>query len=347
MEQAAFYEGSIADQIVKANIQRGGSITKEDLKHYTVNEEQPLTCQYKGYQIITAPPPGSGATICEALRILDPYPLGNWGFHSSQATHYILEAMRFAYADRNHYLGDPHFVNNPVNRLLSDPYVAQIRHKIKPNKATLENSVGFFPKEGHNTTSYVVVDNKRNAVSVTYTLNDYFGAKVIAKNTGFFLNDEMTDFTFKPGVSKDYGLAQGSQNLIAPDKKPLSSMAPTILSKNHQLFLVLGTPGGATIPSQLISVILNVIDYGMDIQEAEDFERYHMQWQPDLVFLEPFTLSKDTQQALEKMGYHFILGSPFCTPLWGAVTGIMVNPKDHKLYGAIDSRRRDGAAMGN
>jgi gamma-glutamyltranspeptidase / glutathione hydrolase len=332
----AFYEGSIADEIVKASTQQKGVMTKEDLKDFTVEEQPPITCHYKNYQLITAPPPGSGVTICEALKILELYPLSAWGFH----------AVRLSYADRNRYLGDPDYVNNPVNTLLSNSYIQQLRQKIQPSTATPSGTIAFTCPEGGNTTSYVVVDCAGNAVSVTYTLNDYFGAKVMPGNTGFFLNNEIADFTIKSGTSNNYGLFQGGQNQIAPGKRPLSSMSPTILTKDNTLFMVIGTPGGSTIPSQLINVILNVIDYGMNIQEAEDMPRFHMQWLPDTVFMEPFTFSQDTQNDLQKMGYHFHLGSQYGPPLWGAVTGIENEPKEHKLYGAMDSRRPAGAAMG-
>lgn len=342
-----FYSGNIAEQIVKASDANGGLISKDDLKNYTVEELSPLFCTYRGYQVITTPPPGSGVTICEALQILKSYPLSAPGYHAASDTHYIIEAMRFSYADRYRYIGDPDFVKNPIKQLLSSEHIQAIQKKIKPNKATPSSTITWgAPQEGHNTTSYVVVDKKGNAVSVTYTLNDYFGAKVIPGNTGFFLNNEMGDFSIKPNTLNNYGFFQGEPNILAPNKRPLSSMAPTIITKNNDLFMVIGTPGGLTIPSQLINVIVNVIDYGMNIQEAEDAPRYHMQWLPDKIFMEAFTFSQDTQALMEKRGYHFQSGSPYGTPLWGAVSGILIDPKTKVLYGAMDSRRSSGAASG-
>jgi gamma-glutamyltranspeptidase/glutathione hydrolase len=341
----AFYQGEIAAKIAQAAQENGGLITKEDLRHYYVDEVAPLECDYKNYHIITAPPPGSGVTICQALKIVEAYPLRDLGFHSAMGSHYILEALRFSYADRNQFLGDPRFVHNPVDKMLSPQYIQQIRARIKPNKTTPSSFV-HFNLEGGNTTAYVVVDKKGNAVSVTYTLNDYFGAKVIAKDTGFFLNNEMADFTIKPDIANNYGLYQGKPNLIAPHKQPLSSMAPTIITKNNQLFMIIGTPGGSTIASQLIGVILNVIEYNMNIQEAEDMPRFHMQWLPDVVFMERFTFSADTLRILANMGYRFQLGSPYGTLFWGAVAGIVADQSAHLYYGAMDSRRSNGSANG-
>ncbi len=342
---AGFYQGEVAEQIVAASNAGGGSIRKEDLLNYSVTESAPLECDYKNFHLITAPPPGSGVTICEALKILETYPLRQFGFHSAMGSHYVLEALRFSYADRNQFLGDPLFVANPVVKLLSPSHIQKIRTRIKPNQATPSSFI-HFTTEGANTTAYVIVDKNGTAVSVSYTLNDYFGAKVIPGNTGFFLNNELADFTIKPNTANNYGLYQGWPNLMAPNKQPLSSMAPTIITQNNQLFMVIGTPGGSTIPSQLVNVILNVIEYGMNIQEAEDMPRFHMQWLPDRVYMEPFTFSADTQRLLEKMGYQFQLGSPYGSLLWGAVAGIHKDPTSHLLTGAMDSRRSNGAATG-
>jgi gamma-glutamyltranspeptidase / glutathione hydrolase len=341
-----FYEGRIAKQIVSASNKNGGLLTLADFKNYTVEEMRPLKCNYRGYQIITTPPPGSGATICEALKILEPYPLKKWHFHSPPATHYIVEAMRFSYADRNRYLADPDFTPNPTRYLLSSSYIHTLTQKIKPNKATPSRQIGFLPNEGGNTTSYVVIDREGTAVSVTYTLNDYFGAKVIPGKTGFFLNNEMADFTISPEKPNIYGLYQGKQNLVAPGKRPLSSMAPTILTKNKQLFMLIGTPGGSTIPSQLIDVIINVVDYRMNIMAAENAPRFHMQWLPDLIYMEPGAFSPNTIKILQRMGYHFHLGSPYDTKQWGAVSGILVKPNTKIIEGAMDNRRPSGSAAG-
>lgn len=355
----AFYRGEIAEQIVRASNHNAGLITKNDLAQYTIEELRPQECQYKNYRIITTPPPGSGVTLCEALKIVESYPLENMGFHSAMSSHYILEALRFSYADRNRYLGDPNFVQNPIDKILASSHLREIRHKITPYLATPSTRIqddlirhfrGVKNKieqttspEGSNTTSYAVVDNQGNAVSVTYTLNDYFGAKVIPGNTGFFLNNEMADFTIRPGIANNYGLYQGAPNLMAPNKRPLSSMAPTIITRDKQLFMVIGTPGGSTIVSTLVNVILNVTLFGMNIQEAEDMPRFHMQWLPDVVFMERFTFSMDTQNILAHMGYRFQLGSPYGTPYWGAVSGILFDSKNHLLYGGEDSRRSNSS----
>lgn len=336
---SAFYKGTIAQSIVKASQAHGGLITLSDLKNYRVVETAPLTCRYRGYQIITAPPPGSGVTICETLRILESHPMKRLGFHSATSIHYLAEALRFAYLDRNRYLGDPHFTNNPINYLLSSSHIAAIQKQIHPEKATPTASIKFVKTgEGNNTTSFVVADKKGNAVSVTYTLNDYFGAKVIPGDKGFFLNNELADFTIKSDTPNMYGLVQGAQNEIGPDRRPLSSMSPTFLLKNQALFMIVGTPGGSTIPSQLVNVILNVIDYGMDIQAAEDAPRIHMQALPDKIFMEPLAVSNDAARLLKKMGYTLQLGSPYGSLLWGVVSGILIDPLTHQIFGAIDHR---------
>lgn len=341
-----FYEGRIAGEIVKASRINGGVIEETDLKNYNINETRPLICKYHGYEVITAPPPGSGMTVCEALSILDRYPLSTLGFHAAIGSHYIIEAMRFAFFDRNRYLADPNFVKVPTNTILSPRNIENIRSKIKPNKAT-PNSIQFFTQgEGSNTTSYVVLDKQGTAVAVTYTINDYFGARIIPGNTGFFLNNELADFTISPHAANQYGLKQGMANLIAPNKRPASSMAPTILVKDNKPFMIISSPGGSTIPTQLINAIINVIDYGMNIQEAIDAPRFHMQFLPNKVFIERFAFSKDTAAILQKMGYQFQLGSPYSTPLWGAITAILIDTKTGSIYGAFDSRRSNGSAMG-
>ncbi len=344
--EEAFYNGKIAKTIIKASQQQGGVLTRKDLSAYQVDEQRPVVCTYKKFQVITTPPPGSGATICEALKILEKFPLAKYGFHSVQGTHEIAEALRFAYADRNTTLGDPLYINNPVKQLLSPRHIRDIQHRIKFNQATPSTSIKLIHQEGNNTTSYVVLDRQGNAVSVTYTLNDFFGAKVIPGNTGFFLNNEMADFTIKPTVANNYGLYQGKQNLLAPGKRPLSSMAPTILTRDNQLFMIIGTPGGSTIPSQLINVIVNVIDYDMNLQAAENAPRFHMQWLPDVIFMEPNAFSQTTIRLLKKMGYHFRRGSPYDTERWGAVSGILYDSSLKRIEGAMDQRAKNGAAMG-
>ena len=234
----AFYKGEIADAVVAASRANGGILSKKDFEDYDVTEMDPVRCNYRGFELISAPPPSSGGiAICQILNILEGYPLSQLGFNSAQTIHYMVEAMRHAYVDRNFLLGDPAFVKNPTERLLSKEYAGQIRAKIDPFKAATSKDVqpGVPPHEGTETTHYSIVDAAGNAVSVTYTINALFGAKVIAGDTGFFLNDEMDDFTVKPGVANLFGLVQGKTNAIAPGKRPLSSMSPTVVTKDGQI----------------------------------------------------------------------------------------------------------------
>ena len=343
----AFYKGAIADQIVAASSANGGILTKQDFASYTVTEDKPVRCNYRGYELISAPPPSSGGTaICEILNILEGYPLAEMGFHSSQSVHVMVEAMRHAFVDRNFLLGDPAFVTNPLERLLSEDYAAEIRAKIDPAKASTSKDVqpGIAPHEGTETTHYSIVDHQGNAVSVTYTINALFGAKVIAGDTGFFLNDEMDDFTVKPGVPNLFGLVQGKTNAIAPGKRPLSSMSPTIVIKDGKTFMVFGSPGGSRIITIGVQVFLNVVEHGMTIQEAVNAPRIHHQWLPDQVTAEPLALSPDTKVNLEAMGYKIVEQSP-----WGAAEAILIGPEagasgtDGKLRQRCQGRSTTGS----
>jgi gamma-glutamyltranspeptidase/glutathione hydrolase len=339
----AFYYGAISAAVSAASQSHSGLLTREDFAAYTVTESAPITCPYRGYTIVSAPPPSSGGvTLCEMLRVLEGYPLKSMGFHSSASVHVMTEAMRHAYRDRNTYLGDPAFIDNPVARLLSTQHAQGIRAHILPNRATPSTSLagGAAADEQATTTHYSVVDKLGNAVSVTYTINSYFGAKVIAGSSGFFLNDEMDDFTAKPGVANSFGLVQGKANAIAPGKRPLSSMTPTIVLKDGKPVLVVGTPGGSRIITTVLEVIVNVIDHGMTLQEAVDAPRIHHQWFPDTIAAEPFALSKDTEKALTAMGYRVVALEP-----WGsgnAAEAIAIAPGH--LYGASDSRAPAGSA---
>ena len=360
----AFYKGPIADALVDASSKNGGILSKQDLADYTVAEAAPIKCNYRGYDLISTPPPSSGGTaVCEILNILKGYPMGELGFHSAAGIHYMVEAMRHTFVDRNFQLGDPDFVKNPLDKLLSDSYAAEIRAKIDPAKATPSKDVqpGTAPHEGTQTTHYSIVDAKGDAVAVTYTINALFGAKVIAGDTGFFLNDEMDDFTTKPGTANLFGLVQGKTNVIAPGKRPLSSMSPTIVTKDGKTFMVLGSPGGSRIITIVLETLMNVVDYGMNMQEAVDAPRLHHQWLPDEVYVEPFALSPDTAKILGDMGYTIKTQSP-----WGAAEAILIGPAADpaapassgndamaaskpipgKLYGAHDDRRPAGAAGG-
>jgi gamma-glutamyltranspeptidase / glutathione hydrolase len=353
----AFYHGSIAAAVSAASRAHGGLLTREDFAAYTAVESAPITCSYRGYGIVSAPPPSSGGvTLCEMLQVLDGYPLKGMGFHSSASVHLLTEAMRHAFRDRNTYLGDPAFVDNPIARLLSADNTKAIRAQIKPDRATPSSALSGAnaANEHATTTHYSVVDNQGNAVSVTYTINDYFGAKVIAANTGFFLNDEMDDFTSKPGAPNGFGLVQGKANAIAPGKRPLSSMTPTLVLKDGKPVMVVGTPGGARIITTVLEIIVNVIDNGMTLQEAVDAPRIHHQWLPDTLAAEPFALSADTVTALTKMGYKVVALEPWGSGNAAAVIGIappdldsakaLGFPRPGRFYGANDSRAPAGSA---
>lgn len=345
----AFYEGAIAHKIAHASQEHGGVLSVEDFKNYTVKFENPVHCNYRGYDVYSAPPPSSGgATLCEMLKILKDYPVARGGRSNAMNTHYTLEAMRYAYADRNQYLGDPAFVKNPVRWLLSDNHIADIRGKISKTRASDSKKVcpAAVNKEKPQTTHFSVVDQFGNAASMTVTLNGYYGAKVIAGDTGFFLNNELDDFTIKVGAQNAFQLMQGERNLLAPNKQPLSSMSPTIITKDKQLFMVLGTPGGSTIITTVLQVIQNVIDYGMDLQTAVDAPRFHMQCAPDKVFTEPGVFSKKLSVKLTSMGYTLDPTSVYYTRRWGAVAAILSQPSLGKLYGVMDNRRADGLASG-
>jgi gamma-glutamyltranspeptidase/glutathione hydrolase len=349
---AGFYQGEVGAAIVAAVQQGGGILMQADLDRIKPRELKPIECDYRGYTIVSAPPPSSGGvTLCEMLNILEGYPLGQLGFGSAQALHDEIETMRHAYVDRNNLLGDPAFVTNPVENLISKDYAAKIRAAIDPAHAarSADLSPGKPPHEGVNTTHYSIVDKWGNAVGVTYTLNDWFGAGMVAGNTGVLLNDEMDDFTAKVGAPNMFGLVQGDKNAIEPGKTPLSSMTPTVLVKDGKPVMVLGTPGGSRIITVVMETILDVVDYGMSLSEAVDAPRIHNQWLPDVTYVEPFALSPDTRKILEGMGHHFgppqpanhvdaiLIGAP---KLGGKPVG------DNRFYGVNDARRGSGAAVG-
>ncbi|MER9456543.1 gamma-glutamyltransferase [Mesorhizobium sp. M0478] len=349
----AFYKGSIAGAIVKASGARGGILAKADFEQYKVRELQPVSCTYRGYEIVSSPPPSSGGVIiCEILNVLEGYPLSYLGAGSAETVHVMVEAMRYAYVDRNSALGDPDFVDNPVSKLLDKGYAKEIRDKIDPFRAGV--SQDLMPKgfgESKETTHYSIIDDDGNAVAITYTLNGSFGAGVVADGTGILLNNEMDDFTQKPGVPNLYGLVQGEANAIQPKKTPLSSMSPTIVAKDGKPFMVIGSPGGSRIITITLEAIVNVIDHGMNIQEAIDASRIHHQWLPDTIYVEPFGLSPDTEKLLAGMGYHLDLADS----TWGQAAGILVGGKSlaeiekgggARYNGAIDSRAASGEAIG-
>ncbi|MEO6363003.1 MAG: gamma-glutamyltransferase [Caldimonas sp.] len=349
---AGFYQGPVGRAIVASSQGGKGILTQADLDQYATRELAPVECDYRGLHIVSAPPPSSGGVvICEILNVLEGYPLKEWGFRSAQAVHVQIEAMRHAYVDRNSTLGDPDFVKNPLERLLDKAYAAKLRAAIDPNRAVLSKDLkpGVAPHEGSNTTHYSIVDSQGNAVAVTYTLNDWFGAKVTAASTGVLLNNEMDDFTAKLGVANIYGLVQGEANAIAPGKRPLSSMSPTIVTKDGKPVMVVGTPGGSRIITAVLHTIINVIDYGMTVQEAVDAPRFHQQWLPNPTQVEPFALSPDTRKILEGMGHVFANPQPA-----NHVAAILVGAPSlggkpvgkNRFYGANDPRRNTGLALG-
>lgn len=347
-----FYKGDVATAIVKSSQAGGGILSQADLDQYKTRELAPIECDYRGLHVVSAPPPSSGGVvICEVLNILEGYPLRELGFHSAQAVHYQIEALRHAYVDRNSYLGDPDFVKNPIDRLTSKAYAGQIRAVIDPSKAGISKDLkpGVPPHEGTNTTHYSIVDRWGNAVGVTYTLNDWFGARVTAAGTGVLLNDEMDDFTVKVGVPNLYGLVQGEANSIAPGKRPLSSMSPTIVTRDGKPVLVLGSPGGSRIITAVLLTILNVVDYDMNLQEAVDAPRFHQQWLPEATNVENFALSPDTRKILEGMG-HKLAGPQPPNHVTAVLVGApSLNGKPvgaNRYYGANDPRRDTGLALG-
>jgi gamma-glutamyltranspeptidase/glutathione hydrolase len=334
----AFYRGPIAAAVGAASSANGGILTARDFAGYTSTEAAPVTCSYRGYLLLSAPPPSSGGTtICQILNILEGYDIKAAGFRSAHSVHLMVEAMRRAYFDRNTQLGDPEFVANPLERLLSKSYAAELRAEIERNSGA--SSAARTMNERAETTHYSVVDGEGNAVAVTYTINGYFGANVVSPGTGFFLNNEMDDFTVKPGEPNLYGLVQGEPNAIAPGKRPLSSMSPSLVEKDGRIYLVLGSPGGPRIITAVLETIMNIIDYGLAPQEAVDAPRLHHQWRPDAVYYERFGLSPDTAKSLTEMGYRLIEQRP-----WGAVE--LIEIANGRLYGASDSRRPGGAAVG-
>jgi gamma-glutamyltranspeptidase/glutathione hydrolase len=337
-----FYRGPVALALTGAMQANKGIITQQDLAGYRTRELAPLECDYRGARIVSAPPPSSGGiTLCEILHILEGYPLGEYGWGSARAVHVEIEAMRLAYVDRNHLLGDPAFVQNPLEQLLDKQYAARLRTAIDPKRAGDSRALkpGIATREGTHTTHYSIADRFGNAVAVTYTLNDWFGARVTAPGTGVLLNDEMDDFTSKAGVPNMYGLVQGVANKIEPGKRPLSSMTPTVVTRDGKPWMILGTPGGSRIITAVMHTLLNVIDYGMDIQEAVDAPRVHQQWLPEETFVEARALSPDTRDILLGMGHKLTVPQPE-----NHVAAILI--EGNVFYGALDHRRNTGLAAG-
>ena len=359
----AFYRGTIGAAIVDASKAGGGLLTRADFAAYKVRELKPIECDYRGYRVISAPPPSSGGvSLCQALNILQGYDLAAMGFHSAAEVHVLAEALRRVYVDRNNKLGDPDYVRNPVSQLLDPAYAAQLRATIDPERATPSVTLGPAAPthEGNNTTQYDVLDAKGNAVSVTYTLNAWFGMGRVAGRTGIVMNNEMDDFTSRAGAPNMFGLVQGANNAIAPGKTPLSSMTPTILTKDGQVALIIGSPGGSRIITITLEAIINLVDHGMDVQAAIDAPRIHEQWLPDIVSLEPFALSADTRTLLEQRGYTFrdegrwgtaegiVTGAPTlgasADKIGGALSFTMPPLAGATMFGGHDARGGGGSA---
>jgi gamma-glutamyltranspeptidase / glutathione hydrolase len=350
-----FYRGALARELAN-DVQRGGGlITEKDLAQYEVKERVPVTGTYENYQVVSAPPPSSGGiALIETLNILESYKLQPLGDRTPASMHLITEAFRRAYMDRGDYLGDSDFASVPVDELISKKYATAWQTSIDSDhaspSATLRRPEGFLPPpprpatpepDHRNTTHYSVVDASGSAVSVTTTLNDSFGSGVTAKGLGFLLNNEMDDFAAKQGVPNLYGLIQGPANAIAPGKRPLSSMTPTIVLEDGKVRMVLGSPGGSRIPTTVINILLSVVDQGLNIQQAVDAPRFHHQYLPDILYLEP-GFSESTVQGLKAQGYSVHTGEG----AWSDGECIRVNPKTGELEGGQDHRHTFGKAAG-
>lgn len=341
-----FYEGETARIFAAEMKKNGGIITFEDLKAYEPSVRTPIRGTYRGYEIISMPPPSSGGiALIEMLNMLEPLDLKALGWNSANYVHNVVEVMRRAFSDRAHHLGDTDFVKVPVGGLLSKEYASRRRAGINPYRA--EASAGVKPgnPEPVETTHYSIIDSEGNVVSNTYTINDSYGAGATIAGLGFLINDEMDDFTAQPGVPNSWGLIQGEANAIQPKKRPLSSMTPTLVLKDGRVVLALGSPGGPTIINTVLHVILNVIDFGMNLQEAVDVPRFHHQWLPDHIYWEENGQSPDTRAALERMGHLFRDKVGF-SELPSIGDAHVVGVGENGIRQAASDARRGGAAAG-
>lgn len=337
-----FYQGKTAELLVAEMAKHGGLITMEDMKNYAPRIKQPVHGTYRGYDVYSMSPPSSGGThVIQILNILEGFPISEYGHNSAKTIHLMAEAMKRAYADRSLYLGDDDFVEIPLKGLLSKKYAEELRKQIDPTKATASSTIApgkLQPYESNETTHFSIVDQYGNAVSNTYTINFSYGSGIVVEGAGFLLNNEMDDFSAKPGVPNAYGLIGGDANKIEPNKRMLSSMSPTIVKQNGKNFLVTGSPGGSRIITTTLQVIMNVIDHGLNIESAVAASRIHHQWLPDEIRIEE-GISPDTIKLLEGMGHTVSQQSAM-----GAIQSIMI--KDGTMYGGADPRRSTALAAG-
>ncbi|MEZ9139275.1 MULTISPECIES: gamma-glutamyltransferase [unclassified Shewanella] len=338
-----FYQGETAEKIVSAINLAGGIMSLDDLKNYTVVEREPVRGSYRGYEVVSMPPPSSGGIhIIEMLNVLENYPIQKLGHNTAQTLHLMTETMKHAYADRSEYLGDPDFNPVPIAALTSQKYADTIAKQIAFNKATPSAEIkagDIAPYESDQTTHYSVVDQWGNAVSNTYTLNFSYGSGLVAAGTGILLNNEMDDFSAKPGSPNGYGLIGGEANSVQGNKRPLSSMSPTIVMKDGKPFLITGSPGGSRIITTTLQVIMNVIDHQLNVAEATAAPRIHHQWLPDYIGVET-SLNDDTITLLESKGHKVKRSSAM-----GSTQSILIN--EHGIYGASDPRRAGSETLGH
>ncbi|STD52881.1 gamma-glutamyltransferase [Empedobacter falsenii] len=339
--RAGFYEGKTADLIVKEMKRGNGIISHEDLKQYQSVWRTPVSGNYKGLKVISMPPPSSGGIALVSLfQSIEDYPINKWGFQADSTIQVMVEAERRVYADRAEHLGDPDFIKVPQKQLLDKSYNVNRMKDFSFDKATPSSAIKageIIGKESMETTHYVIVDKDGNAASVTTTLNNSYGSLVVVEGAGFLLNDEMDDFSVKPGTPNLYGLVGGKANAIEPSKRMLSSMTPSILEKDGKLFMVVGTPGGSTIITSVFQAILNVVDFGMTMQEAVAAPRFHHQWLPDQIDYEPNAISENVRESLKQKGYTLKERKPY-----GRVEGILVNT-DGTYQAGADPRGDDNA----
>lgn len=339
-----FYKGAVAEAVARSVQAAGGAITVEDMAAYKPVLREPVRGSYRGYDIVSMPPPSSGGVhLIQILNALEGYPIATLGQNTGETIHLMAEAMKLAYADRSEYLGDPDFVDVPVAALTSKDYAAEMRRKISADfamPATMIKPADLAPYESDQTTHFSVVDKDGNAVSNTYTINLNYGSGLVAEGTGVLMNNEMDDFSAKPGVPNAFGLVGGDANAVEAGKRPLSSMTPTMVLKDGKVWLVTGSPGGARIITTVLQVVMNMIDHGMNVAEASTAPRVHHQWLPDELRVEE-GIGLDTIRILQAKGHDVVVKEAM-----GSTQSIMRDPATGMLYGASDPRRPDAATLG-